>query len=127
MKWRVLKAKQECSFWSSTKCHERFLKIYYSVKYFIQKWMISHQRVIQCPITKDYIAVKFDDRNGEMKTVTTYKLVKSQLFFFLMVRFSPHLGILFSNQVELYLSFCDLNQTWYLSCRSLLDSNEYFE
>ena len=57
MKWQARQAKQECYFWSSSEPHEGFSKINDSVKYLIQKWIISHPHVIQSPIVNNYIAV----------------------------------------------------------------------
>ena len=61
MKWRALKARYDCSFLSSAKRCEQFSKINNSVKSSLQKWIISHPRVIQSTISNDYITFKFDD------------------------------------------------------------------
>ena len=53
MKLQALKAKQDFSFWSSAKHRKIFSKIDDSVKYYLQKWVISHPRVIQFPIAND--------------------------------------------------------------------------
>ena len=61
MKRRSLKAKNHCSFWSSTKHRKGFSNINDSVKYSLQNRIISHPRVVKYPIENDYITVKFDD------------------------------------------------------------------
>ena len=47
MKLWSLKAKDDCSFWSSTKGHKGFSKINYTVDSSLQKWIISHPCVIR--------------------------------------------------------------------------------
>ena len=61
MKQRVLKAKDDCSSWSSGKHCKIFSKINDSVKSSLRKWTISHPHVIKSCIENDYIVVKFDD------------------------------------------------------------------
>ena len=68
MKHRELKDKDNCSFWSSTKRHKGNLKINYTVKYFLQKWIISHPHVIKSSFENYYITVKFDDGIKVVKT-----------------------------------------------------------
>ena len=52
-----------------------FSKINDSVKYSLQKWIIYHSHLIKYPIVNDYIAVKFDDGNGGVKTELRHKLL----------------------------------------------------
>ena len=54
-----MKAKQDCSLWSSEKRRKLFSKINDSVKYSLQKWITYHQYVIKYPISNDYITAKF--------------------------------------------------------------------
>ena len=68
MKRWALKAKQDCSFWSSEKCRKGFSKINYSVKFALQKWIIYHPHVIQYTIANDYIKVRFYDGHVGVKT-----------------------------------------------------------
>ena len=63
LKWRALKAKQDCLFWSSEKLRKGYSKINNIFKSYLQKWIISHPRVIHSPIEKDYIKVKSYGRN----------------------------------------------------------------
>ena len=64
MKRRGLKAKQDCSFWSSIKCRKILSKINNSVKSYVKKRIISYPHVIKYPIKNDYIAVNIDNGNG---------------------------------------------------------------
>ena len=75
IKWRALKAKQDCSFWSSAKPRKGFSKINYSVKYSLQRWIISHPHVIQSHISNDCITVKFDGENGGVNTELLQKVI----------------------------------------------------
>ena len=75
MKQRALKAKGDCSFWSSTKRRKEFSKINDGVKYSFQKWIIYHPHVIKSPIEKSYIAVKFDDEITGVKTELRHKVL----------------------------------------------------
>ena len=51
------------------------LKTYYSVKSDLHKWIISHPRLIQPPIKKDYIKVKFNDGIGGENTEIQQKVI----------------------------------------------------
>ena len=68
IKWWALKAKFDCSFWSSTKRCKGFKKINDSVKSSLQKRIISYLHTIQSPIAYFYITFKFDD---EIRVVST--------------------------------------------------------
>ena len=68
MKWRALKAKYYCSFWSSAKFRKGFSKINDTVKDEFQEWIIPHPHVITYPIVNDYITVKFVDIIRVVKT-----------------------------------------------------------
>ena len=46
-----------------------------SVNYSLQKWIISHPHVIQYPIKNYFIAIKFDDGNGGVKTELRQKVI----------------------------------------------------
>ena len=46
MKRQSLKAKEDCSFWSSVKPRKVFPKINYSVKYSLHKFIASHCNTI---------------------------------------------------------------------------------
>ena len=70
-----MNAKQDCLFWSSVNRRKGFSKVVDSVKYDLQKWIISHPRVIQYPIAKDYITVMFDDGNVGVKTEPNQKVI----------------------------------------------------
>ena len=85
MKWRALKSKQDCQFWSCAKVRKVFSKMNDSVNYSLQKWIIYLPHVIQSPIEKYYITVEFDDENGGLKTE-----VSKKLFLKLSVR-EPHI------------------------------------
>ena len=75
MKRRALKAKDDCSFWSSGKRRKGFSKINNSVKYSLQRWIIYHPRIIQYPIENDYITVKFDGVVRGVKTELRHKVL----------------------------------------------------
>ena len=68
MKWRVLKSKQDCAFWSSEKYCGGFTNINDSVESDLQKWILSHPRVIQSPITNYYIKLKLYGKNRGTNT-----------------------------------------------------------
>ena len=68
MKWRALKARQYCSFWSSAKSCKGCSKINHSFKSSLQKRIISYLHIIQSPIAYFYITFKFDD---EIRVVST--------------------------------------------------------
>ena len=53
MKQRAMKAKDDYSFWSSTKRREGYSKTNDIINYYLQKWIISHAHVIQYTITND--------------------------------------------------------------------------
>ena len=74
IKWWALKAKFDCSFWSSTKRCKGFKKINDSVKSSLQKWIIYHPQIIQPPIANDYITVNFDDGIIGVNTELHYKV-----------------------------------------------------
>ena len=63
MKWRALKAKQDCSFWWYTKHRKGFSEINDSVNYYLQKWIVSHPHVIKYTTDNDYIEFKFNNGN----------------------------------------------------------------
>ena len=56
----ALKYKYDCSCWSSTKRCKGFSKINDTVKYELQKGVISYTHVIISPIANDYITINFD-------------------------------------------------------------------
>ena len=64
MKWRVLKSKQDCAFWSSEKYRGGFPNINDSVESDLQKWILSHPCVIQYTIKNYCIKVNLDGGNG---------------------------------------------------------------
>ena len=68
MKWKALKDKEDCSFWSSTNCCKYVSNTIDSVKSAYQKWIISHPHVIHFPIAYDCIKMNFDDGNIGSKT-----------------------------------------------------------
>ena len=57
------------------KLRKGFLKINDSVKYYLEKWIISHPHVIQYPIESNCIEVKFDDGNRGVKTELSQKVI----------------------------------------------------
>ena len=75
MKWKALKAKQDCEFWSSTRRCKGFSKTNDSVKYSIQNWIIYHPHVIKYPISNDYITVNCYDGIRGLKTEIRQKVI----------------------------------------------------
>ena len=75
MKQGALKAKYDCSFWSSEKCRKGFLKINDTVKYILQNWIIYRPHVIPYPMANYYITVKFDDGIIGVKTELHHKVL----------------------------------------------------
>ena len=75
MKWRALKAKYDCSFWSSEKLRKRFSKINDNIKDSLQKCILSNPHVIKSSISNDYITVKFDDGIRGVKTKLCQKVL----------------------------------------------------
>ena len=63
MKQQALKAKQDCSFWSSSKRRKGFSKIDDSVKSLIQKEIIYNPNVNQYNIANYYIKNRCYDIN----------------------------------------------------------------
>ena len=53
----------------------RDLKIDDSVKYSLQKWIITHTYVIQYPIANDYTTVNFDSGNGGANNEIHHKVL----------------------------------------------------
>ena len=61
MKRRALKSKQDYSFLSSAKRRKELKND--NIRYYLQKWIISHPHVIKFTISNDYITIKFDNIN----------------------------------------------------------------
>ena len=74
MKRQSLKAKQYYLFWLYEKFRIGFSKIDDSVKYALQKWIISHSHVIQSTISNYYIKLKLDYENWGEKTELRQKV-----------------------------------------------------
>ena len=70
-----MKAKEDCLFCSSAKFCKGFSKIDNSVKPFLQKWIIYHPHVIQSPIAKYYITIRFDDGVRGVKIKLCQKVI----------------------------------------------------
>ena len=75
MKWQALKAKDDCSFWSSAKLCKGLSKINDSSKSSLRKWIIYHPYVIKYHIKNDCIVVKFYDIIRRVNTELRQKVL----------------------------------------------------
>ena len=76
MKLMVLKAIKYCYFWSSEKRRQGFSNINDSVKYSLQKQILSYPYLINYPISNEHVKVMLDDINVEAKYKLHHKVLQ---------------------------------------------------